>query len=299
MSKWHLVRALRKEKIFEVSINQSFNLEVITGIKNWINPQFLISIKKFINNGGGYIDSRVEISGNYPNYKCYSLNGGGIVKIYVTEGDGQCDVSPTNGNWKQVLSLSRQNKGIFTLSSNNNYRCNIQQIYSKSGKYECLVFFKNIIFPTMVKEYSIDTNINSGWLHVNIRFMTPILNNPQHITNYNNTFTIRNTDGFVYLGGTIVCQDGGYYSQPSCHIKVNNQIVSSYMSKESGYWELLDIAPYLLCCNRNETYNISYLDDFRQSNITWETDVFNASSNLQNISKWSNTDEIIVLVVGL
>ena len=101
-TKWKTIRVLRKEAVFHVEINQEFNLEDITGKKNWNDPIFLISIPNY-ESGFGFVDTRVEIVEiKYPIFKAISITTisfklNSEIDVFVTEGDN-ATISHGGGN---------------------------------------------------------------------------------------------------------------------------------------------------------------------------------------------------------
>ena len=165
MGEWYKVRVLRKNKVFTVNLNETFNIEEKSNMINWENPQFMYSYVKLKSNGQKF-DSALNLTGTYPNYKFTSdiiMSNDSIIKVYAFEGDG--DSIPKEGSvtkeWKQIQSLGKYT--TVTLNKDNDFTVDLKQ-YSNGiswGEVETFVSIKSILIHPFFREINFNV-INMG-----------------------------------------------------------------------------------------------------------------------------------------
>lgn len=306
MGNWYDVRVIRKEKVFEMELNKNFNIESVTGLKNWINPQFLISLVSFEVSVPSTIDTRVEIQGVYPNYIFKNVDMNvvyGKCIVYVTEGDGSTGDNNTeissNINWKNIGKISN-NKKIVKLNKENDFSYYIGNIEAPQNQYYILPFFKKNNFPTIFKRYDFvieKRDDNTFSLHV--KYKTPILKENNYIKGEQNSteLNVSNFNGVVFVGGFINVR--GSANRPTSEIILNGTPVAIRTSVESGNWEGIELPTYLCLCDKNKTYNFkgkTSIGGF--NNIKWRYLKVDYDSSYEYLNSPA-TDEFVCLIVGV
>ncbi|MGL4792419.1 MAG: hypothetical protein ACRC23_01635 [Aeromonas jandaei] len=168
---WIKIRAIRKEKVFTATVGETFNIEAKTGVKNWNDPKFMISIRDY-SSSGGFVDTRLNIDNiGYPNFRVTN-NGdfasGIVIDIYVTEGDADT-INNTNGSSFRKMAEIGSNaygKAMFTLSPSNGFSATLP--ISFKGNYKVFYSFKRTNFPRNMFGYTFNSNVSGRTFSVSL-----------------------------------------------------------------------------------------------------------------------------------
>lgn len=157
MGEWYTVRALRRERYVILNSGDSFNIETISDVKKWVNPQFFYTIIEWNGRYDKNLDNRVSIEGTYPNYRVVSKSSNSSFKIVLLVADGDGDstinVSGTSGFMTKKLGYSKK---IVTLNSSNNWSFDVSDMREKSNIIT-MYSFKTMQIPTGIYNYRFDT----------------------------------------------------------------------------------------------------------------------------------------------
>lgn len=200
---WIKIRAIRKEAVFSAKIGEIFNIESKTGIENWNDVKFLVSIPEYESNGG-FVDTRLSIDEKqYPNFEV--VNKGDFlpnlnIDVFVTEGDMDT-INKTGSTWKKTFSLDKSiKKALYTLSPNNNHAVKLPDSFS--GNYKLFFSFKRTVFPKNMFSYKILPQISNKTLTLSV---TSKMANIKSQSSSSRTISIKSPMfcGVTFMGNTI------------------------------------------------------------------------------------------------
>ncbi len=126
---WYKVKSFRKCGVFEVHLNENFDLREKTDMRNWENPQLLYMYKSLIAKTQG-INSSLRLVGSYPNYKFISgpnMSNDSLINVLAFEGDGEGvkHIDTTNGTWKKMKFFGKHK--VIELNESNNFTVDLKQ----------------------------------------------------------------------------------------------------------------------------------------------------------------------------
>lgn len=170
---WKKVQFITKKSVFSVSVGSFFNLEDVTGKKNWSNPIFIISVP-FYESNKGQLDTRLSIiEKEYPFYelKAVSVNGykeGIMVDVLVINNDAEDKNLNSNGIWRKVSVLDAKSSN-YLLYKLGNEKPFIELPHDLNAMdYIPLYSFSNIYFKKNVLGYSIKSRLEGNRFYVDI-----------------------------------------------------------------------------------------------------------------------------------